>query len=480
VRINEDVAIDEAPRLCLEARHVYRIASAQAIAVEQASDGQTITAKAEPSLLLVPLLTIQKGTLLDAFVVVDSAGSKVPTIPQTCVRGLLIRALEALFEMLPQAGASTSDAEAKRGEVLGALAFVICHPGPLHRQGLIARQRIEQAISKIEALPTTDAWKDRLRWFCRFYVDYYVVVAELPNPGTNHLVLAYSHRMPCESPATQERNKWRGRLGLVPAMIDIPLNLYAFQAGSYHLQAAASTGQYVYDHHLERLDTTQHVTQDELRSHGSDSYVRLYHEEGRPNSHLYVRKQGRLPDVTNRLKAVIRFREIPPGALGGATIISVASTALISFFALTHLGLRIDTSSTSERSDQVMAALNSDVPALLLALPAFIAALVGTWTDLTHIRRTSLTTYFALGGTMLLSLASALYFVYDANNRLNTEATIELLVGKTITTDYGWLTLALLSSTLTLFLIKRWIGNSRYYFSVVRKRVNRLRHTNVT
>jgi hypothetical protein len=480
VRINEDVTLDEAPRLCLEARHVYRVGSAQDAAGDQTSAGQTTTAPPSPSLLLVPLLTVQKGTLLDTFTVADSTGSKVPTIPQTCVRGLLIRTLEALFEMIPEAGGSSPDVEAERGEVLGGLAFAICHPGPLHRQKPEVQQRIEQALSKINELPTTDAWKDRLNRFCRFYVDYYVIVAEVPNPSANHLVLSYSHRMPCESPATEDRNRWRGRLGLIPAMIDIPLNLYALQAGSYHLQVAASTGQYVYDHHLERLNTTESITQEKLRSEGSESYVRLYHEEGRPNAHLYVRRQGRLPAEPARLKTVIRFREIPPGALGGATIISIASTALIVFFALTHLGLRIDTSAAAGSEDQVKAALNSDVPALLLALPAFIAALVGSWTDLTHIRRASLTTYFALGGTMLLSLVSALYFVYDANNPVPTEAKIELLVGRTITTDYVWLMLGLLSATLTLFLIKRWIGDSRYYFSVVRKRVDRLRHTNVT
>lgn len=503
MRINEDGVIDEAPRLCMTTRQVYDVGSVlDSISKAEASlakqdetkretqqDQRTVEDREtrcaheikealQTQSLLMPLLTVEKGTLLDNFVVRDACGNTVPTIPQSSARGLIVRALEVLFEMMPievKDAPAPAKFKARWKRVLAGLAVAICSPGPLNKQSDNLKRKTNAALKAIESLPTTDQWKRRLRDFCRYYIDYYVIVAELAPPTTKHVVLSYSHKMPCESPATQESNLWRGRFGLTPAAIDIPLNLNAFRAGSYHLQVSANTGQYVFDHHLERLDSTEHITQEDLTKSGIDAYARIYYEEGRPNAHLYVRRQeGGPPDELERLKSIIRFREIPPGALGGATVISAASTTLILFFAVTHLGMRIDTNDGSI-NDQIRAALNSDIPALLLALPAFIAALVGTWTDLSHIRRTSLTTYVALAGTMILSLFSALFFVFDANKVLPTQTTIRLLTGHEVTTDYVWLTLALLSTTLTFSLVHRWIGESRYYFSVVRRRVGRLR-----
>jgi hypothetical protein len=171
---------------------------------------------------------------------------------------------------------------------------------------------------------------------------------------------------------------------------------------------------------------------------------------------------------------VIKLREIPPGASGAAAIIALSSAAIISFFALTHLGLGInpDVAGLEEKqAEQIKATLNSDVPALLLALPAFVGVLIGSWLDLSRLRRASLTTYLALGGTMFLSLTSALFFVFDANRKLPTEVTISAVYDKEITTDWIWLVLMAVAITHFLFLLRTVIEESRHYAERISRRV---------
>lgn len=173
------------------------------------------------------------------------------------------------------------------------------------------------------------------------------------------------------------------------------------------------------------------------------------------------------------LKSVVRLREIPPGSLGGVTIIALASAVIISFFAITHMGLDIDPYALNPEAEQIKAILNSDIPALLLALPAFVCALIGSWLDLSRLRRASLTTYLALGATMFLSLTSALYFVFDANRKLPTSVTITAIGDAKITTDWIWLALMAVSITHFLFLYRRLIDESRHYAERIEERVDK-------
>lgn len=174
---------------------------------------------------------------------------------------------------------------------------------------------------------------------------------------------------------------------------------------------------------------------------------------------------------------MVEFAEIPPGTLGAAALIALASASIISFFALTHTGLDINPDAPAAQADaeQIKATLNSDVPALLLALPAFVGVLIGSWLDLTRLRRASLTTYLALAMTMFLSLGSALYFILDANNILPTHVTITIhrWEGMTLTTDWIWLALMAVSITHFVFLSRAVIDQSRYYSIHVRRRIDK-------
>jgi hypothetical protein len=359
------------------------------------------------------------------------------------------------------------EARANMAKAMRKLAIALCSPGPLEKlTDNAARDRLKGALASIDDLPTTWEWKNRIRNFCEQFIDGYVIVAEVPPPAGNRLIVTYTHCVPLESPTNHPYNQWRERFGLSPSTVDVVVNPYAFQVEAYHLQISAQSEQYVFDHHLEWLESHSPATQASIQCSGIKPYIRVYHEEARPNAHLYVRRQdepafGLEESAVGQLKAVVQFREIPPGALGGAVAVACASAAIVTFFALTRVGL-----GESSKS------LNSDIPAVLLALPAFVSVLIGSWMDLSRLRRTSLTTYLALAGTMIYSLFSALFYIYNVGHGHVLAAVDPTIIGKfTVTTDVVWLVLSLVTVTHALFLIRAVISESRYYFSLVRKRV---------
>ncbi len=487
-RINDHIEIlEEAPQLRVTRRQCYQIDKDNGVS---------------PQLLLVPLALIEKGVLIDNFAVKDSNNNDVPTLPYNHLRGLFAVTLEILVETAMR---DREDGEVEEyreidqeivSKVLRDLAIAVCGPGPLDRLSGQNHDIAQAALKSIDELPISRKWNRDLRQFCVQYVDYYVIVAEVsPAEAGNYLELTYSHHVPL---GIYNRRHWREQFGLKASTIDIPLHPYAFQVETYHQEIDAEPGQYIFDHHLERLKSQEHVIQKNLKTTDLAPYVRLYHDEARPNAHLYIRRQTvpqspsverldsssaetspsevakREENLPGPLKSVIRLREIPPGVSGAATIISLSSAAIISFFALTHVGLDVDPNVPgldAKQAEQIKATLNSDLPALLLALPAFVGVLIGSWLDLSRLRRASLTTYLALGGTMFLSLTSALYFVFDANRKLPTEITVPAIYDIKITTDWIWLVLMAAAITHFLFLLRTVIEESRHYTERILRRV---------
>jgi hypothetical protein len=523
-RITEFVTIEpDTPRLRLSVQQVYRLGHTHgqdqaplAPPEQTVEDGQEqTTTQPLPNVLLVPIIWNQRGTLLDHFKVTDAGGESAQTLSYNQTRGLMAYALESLIgraELDPCRfwGHTRDWYEQQRGRLVNGLVRIICSPGPLHKQLRPRQERISAALFTVDTFPFTDDWRSRLKDFCLQYLDRYVIVAEVRASELGHLGLTYSHCVPLESPTNYPFNQWRERFGLSPSTIDIVHNPFFLQVEAYHLEIAAQPEQYVFDHHLEWMDTQSAITQDKLRSNGLTPYVRLYYEEGRPNAHLYVRRQTapdhssatavdarygpppttqrgllrlmrriafwkkptgdtEVPTPTrgglSRVKSVVQFREVPPGALGGATAVAIASAAIITFFALTRLGLGKSGKATTFSEP-------TDIPALLLVLPGFVTVVLGSWIELSRLKRASLTTYLALAGTMVFSLISALYYLYGTGRNTPGEFTLTTIDKNIqISTDVGWLVLMIIAVTHALFLIRQVISESRYYTNCVRRRV---------
>ena len=361
---------------------------------------------------------------------------------------------------------ATSDHHAARR----SLVETVCYVGLLNDQELTTR------LTAVDKLTVSWDWKNEIREFCEALARSYVVVAECTWPKSQQLFsITYEQQFPLDSRSQRQYNRLRRLFGLLPSTIDAPRMSYGFRAKSYHFEFDAGHGQYVYDHRLEFVTTRERITQDQLAPYGRP-YVRTYREKGRSNAHCYIRRQlrasetGKPPDI----KSVIEVREIPPGPLGGAAVVAAAAALLIGFFALTRIALDSPTSAVGQvaRAHQrifeaAQASVNSDVPALLIAVPAFIALLVGHWADPTRLPRSSLSAYFGLLGTMSLSLIAALLFLLDANRVFATEIELSLLEGAwKLKSDLIWLGLTGLAVLQSAYLWWRLYGQTRYYASL--------------
>lgn len=472
-RINEDVTLsEESPRLKIVTHQMYRIGSPR-------SDSRKEINPSDP--LLIPVVLVRKGVLLDNFAVCDASGGLLPTLSYNQTRGLLTLVMRYIINSLPEKanGLSNDECKERRTKAIADLGQAICYPGPRKKQNQEIQDKIGKLLDSASNLPVEETWKNRVRAFCETLVDQYVIVAEAAVGAGNYVTLSYTQDIPIEQSSTV--NKWRGRFGLKYSTVDIPLHTYAVRTESYHLQMNAGPMEYIFDHHLEWLRSGRTVRPGELNWGNFIPYVRIHYGSANPAAHLYIRRQSSSEEATealrqasarkdgdesniDHLKSVVEFREIPPGALGAATIVSLVTTAIVCFFALTRIGQE------PSRANPVVS-LGSDIPALLIALPAVASLVIGSWLDLSHLRRASLTTYLGLGSSLVLSLASALYFLWNAYDILPGRLSLELPGKITVRTDVGWLILAGLAITCSLFLCRDVVTTSRYYFQLIRRRI---------
>lgn len=481
-RINENVTLeDETPELQVSTRQVFRVrAPTSALdddSTEHDSNGR----------VLVPVVLVEKGTLLDGFEVRDSNGNAVPTLSYNQTRGLLAHLIENIIRMVPEQVPVYRDTgrQERIDTVKANLVTAVCAPRRMNKKDSAEQVRIKRLLDSTERLPVEDEWKKRIRDFCAIFVDYYVIVAEVGLPPGGYVVLTYSQQISVDSSARGVVNRLRSRLGLRYSAFDIPLNIFALEVEAYHMEMRAAPMQYVFDHHLERMTSKDLVTQTDLWHRGLRPYVRLHYNSAGPSAHLYIRRQSvdttktkgstlkesdqAANDVqipTDRLKSVIEFREIPPGALGASAAISLLTAVIITFFALTQIG--------QERANNHMPIItDSDIPALILALPGIASIVVGSWLDLSHLRRASLSTYVGLGVSLILSMASALYYLLGANESVPGHISLSVTRNIIVRTDFGWLILATVAVAFSLFLVRDVISNSRYYSNQVKVRLRR-------
>jgi len=483
-RINEVVELEEErPQLLVTTSQVFRIS----MPTSPLGSGQkVISSHGNDKVMLLPLALIEKGTLLDGFAVTDANGSSVPSLSYNQTRGLLAYVIRTIVEIAPESSHAHSNKDCKKikSSVSARLVRAVCTPGTRKRKSNSERAEIEALLDSVNELSVPADWKQRIRRFCDALVDHYFIVAEVVAPAGGYVLVTYSQAISVDSSAYGLINRLRSRLGLRQSKFDIPLNIFGLEVDAYHMQMNASPMQYVFDHHLERMNSGHRVTQDDLCRGQDKPYVRLHYSTAGPAIHLYIRRQSgkrernpafqgdpprhetRSLGSQERLKSVVEFREIPPGALGAATIISLIASTVIIFFALTRIGQMPFSGNIAPNS-------GSDIPALILALPGFASVIVGSWLDLSHLRRASLATYVGLGASVALSLASALYFLFDANKSIPGRISLHVTNGVTLRTDIGWLCLAATAITCTLFLMRDLTARSRYYFNLIEKRIER-------
>lgn len=428
--------------------------------------------------ILIPLIKLKKRTMLDNFEIRDGDDKHVAALLQEETNGLISTVITNLFRLAflsdsaGEIGRKLTDAEER---LRWSLINLACH---VDRVDVATKNAI---LSLLDTAPTnlayparvsvadpgrvsvTDSGRvsvtdssslDSLRRFCDFWADHYLIVVETELPKGSRLSMKYSRTLPEYGRTADWNDRLRVRLGLSPYRYSIPLRL-PFDAPSYHFSMLGVPGQYLAHEALIDTQTGQQIQPTAFDGVSPQPSLQARHDSGLPYSHLYLRglHKAEVIDMSTR----VEFDEIPPGALGGACVVSVACAVLIWFFALIQPGL------------QGALGAPSDLPALLLAVPAFAATWIGQSVD--RILRSSSAAYVGLAAAATLSIASALLYVANSSRRsFYTIKDVSLFRGlvslKDI--DVSWFILALAASVIAAYLAEVLRDKVRSYMRALK------------
>lgn len=496
VRVDQKVEV-EARELWTSTQLTFRYEDVQGdLKREHVAQSSPLMESESSKNLLLPIVTARKGLMFDRFSAYSQAGQPLALLSQYEVRGLLAAIVETIFTQ-PLAALDSADPaqrdyhndiRAGTRELMDqVLRDAVCFVGntPAKKpSGYQLRDKRVRALKKIQE--TLGQWpgifdaatRDRLTDFCTTLTYNYVIAAEIPIPSGNNFTVRYEHQVASDLMRSGFEERIRARLGLDPVTIDVPVSR-ALQADSFHLQIKAPENQYVFDHHLERLGSTEPVQQEDFATvYPERPYVKLHHLQGRSVGHLYVRRQGSHPysalnsgqvgqpwpsisesDGSLRsFKSVIRFREVPPGSLSAVALLSALTTIFVVFFTLTRAGL--DGASGFQGG-----------PAVILALPGFLAAGLGRGVDGKGLARSSLSLTVALTFVCANSIASVLLYVLSSVGKLGGEVWIDLSepLGSVVLHSYmGWIILSAWSLATTLCVYREKRAQTSYYIRISR------------
>jgi hypothetical protein len=196
-----------------------------------------------------------------------------------------------------------------------------------------------------------------------------------------------------------------------------------------------------------------HSTQKVLQSPNSTPgpFLRVRSGQGLPYAHLYT--GGFRFRKFFSLATVVKFGEIPPGALAGTTVIALVSAALITTFTLLGLPKR-----------------GAVAPAILLATPTIAASVLGFAADSESLLRSSLAARLGLVIAGLLSFGATLLYTAQSQGALTKPAWRVGLLGSSVyfTASLWWLLLSLLAVALAAHMT--WLVSVRMhgYMNAVR------------
>jgi hypothetical protein len=437
-----------------------------------------MVAKSGEQMILIPLIKLKKRIMLDNFDIRDADDKHVAPLLQEESNGLIATVITNLFRLAfmsdtpGEIGRKLTDAEERLRWSLINLACHVDRVNPAAKNAILSLLDTTPANSADPArvsvadpgkISAADSGKvnvadptilDSLRRFCDFWADHYLIVVEAELPRGSRLSMRYGRTVPEYGRTADWNDRLRVRLGLSPFRYSIPLRL-PFDAPSYHFSMLGVPGQYLAHESLIYTQTGKKVLATAFDHVAPQPALQARHDSGLPYSHLYMRglHRAKVVDMSTR----VEFDEIPPGALGGACVVSVASAILIWFFALTQPGLRGGLGSPS------------DLPALLLAVPAFAATWIGQSVD--RILRSSSSAYMGLATAAALSITSALLYVANSSRRsFDTIKNISLFHGHVSLkdVDISWFILAFVASVVAAYLAELLRDKVRSYMRALK------------
>jgi hypothetical protein len=421
----------------------------------------------------MPIGRFEKGTLLDNLDVVDGEGRALSILPYKAVLGLQLLVLTNLFEDAYGFTSATQPTSSQPiGDRLAIYNRLLEYVGGFGRADVAAGAQLTKDLKGL--VPLKPNLASVLEQFILSSGESYPVVVALPLPErhTDRVIVKYGRNIRLVSFESSWKDKLRAWIGLTEYKFRIPLAL-PFLAQSYHFRMSMGPGHYVFDQWVQDLDTGERIDdRHPLASLPLNEpapvagprglpYLRIRRSGTPPFAHLYTRDLNHAKP--KRLASIVRFHEIPPGALGTA-----ASLALLAWLFIFAVG------SVIRPPEFVIFSANSDIPALILALPALSAAMLGQSLDSQRLHDTSLTTRLGLAFTLVLSALGILLYLFQGQGALRFGIVNLSLFGflELPVHDVMWMWLMVLS-----FFNTAWLGTGVVMRTLTYRRLGRLRNS---
>ncbi len=416
----------------------------------------------ENSVVVVPLVRLRKDALLDDLHITDAEGTRLVALNRRETLGIVTEGLIGLFQLAffragtegstEQQAAFQDELHRERIEFQRARQNgedAQYDPMESRRSPRMRDLRRLQQLISVTATVDADAarayfdeiaqnipnkddrWTGRLRDFCVFFGENYILAVEAPIPKGFYLSINYDNSGTVPD-AGSRNDRVRTFFGLSPFRYWIPIES-AQLFPSYHAELDGRTRrQYILAQSVlkQEIDEYVEINNSDL---GSDT-LRIRHDAGPAFPHVHY-SSSRPRVEPKRLIWEVQLAEIPPGSLGPVFAMSLAVLgALVAFTFAAPL----------------FPATDLDAPALAIALPIFALTLFGYTFD--RLIRSSLlaavaflvNAFLAVSGALVLLTAPNHRFVPEKMRLLGLQYHSLLLVG------------SVLSVILVLFLFSAW------------------------
>src|SRR5262249_46953393 len=143
-----------------------------------------------------PVMTLKKGTLLDNLGITDSSNATVATLSLQETAGILAHVVTSLFYLtfISEKGKlhAVPAFTPEQDEARWALIRLVTQRGLKSLADV--RTEFDRAVAKLQ--PTTMQLVSDLKEFCEYFSTNYLIVAEVPLPPGNHVIVKYHKSIP--------------------------------------------------------------------------------------------------------------------------------------------------------------------------------------------------------------------------------------------------------------------------------------------
>ena len=410
----------------------------------------------------LPVLQPVKGDLVDNFRIIDGSGGSMTNLSYLETIELAAIGLRTL--LIVATGIPYEKWTTTRAAELVLLELIA-------RRGLSTTKSIKmstrQGLRLLEGKGGKEA-KDLIRTYLSSISAGYPIVAVVPKSLVvmNRVLVRYEQTIIPSSHGDGWGGKLRTGLGVRPSQVTIPVDL-AQTAGSYHLRINGPPEKYVVEQVLRCADCRKllrRAGRDNVAAcdhangveNPDDSHFRVRGRFGQNFTHLYMRGYANRRYRNIRFEMLVRFNETPPGSRASATVTAIA--ALIFIWVIGHL--------TADHESVT----NSDLPAILLALPAIAASWFGLAAGTDALVGSSLHARLSLIISGILSIASVIIYLLQSASAIaaSTQAHPRhvTLAGVTST---PWVVLMIIAFLGFLYILWHLLARVRNYMSLIRR-----------